>query len=82
MVIFDSTLRQSVIGVGSIWISHDRGAIRRGTFRSGKELAEKICHSVRAYNSHTRAFTLTAPADSIFAKIQRLFESIYCGTAQ
>jgi hypothetical protein len=55
-------------------------AIRRGTFRSVKELVEKIDQYVRASNSHAQPFVWTATADSIFAKVQRLCERI-SGTA-
>jgi putative transposase len=52
-------------------------AIRRGTFRSAKELAGKIDQYVRTSNTHAHPFTWTATADSIFAKVQRLCERIY-----
>jgi putative transposase len=51
-------------------------AIRRGSFRSVKELVEKIDRYVRAFNTHAHPFTWTATADSIFAKVQRLCERI------
>jgi putative transposase len=60
-----------------IWFNRiTQRAIRRGTFRSVKELAEKIDHYVRTSNTHARPFTWTATADSIFAKVQRLCERI------
>jgi transposase len=51
-------------------------AIRRGTFRSVKELIEKIDQYVQTSNSHAQPFVWTATADSIFAKVQRLCERI------
>jgi putative transposase len=51
-------------------------AIRRGTFRSVKELVAKIDRFVRTYNAHAEPFVWTATADSILAKIQRLCERI------
>jgi putative transposase len=60
-----------------IWFNRiTQRAIRRGTFRSVKELVEKIDHYVRTSNTHARPFTWTATADSIFAKVQRLCERI------
>ena len=61
-----------------IWFN--QRAIRRGTFRSVKELVEKIDQYVLASNTHARPFVWTATADSIFAKVQRLCEGI-SGTA-
>jgi transposase len=64
-----------------IWFNRiTQQAIRRGTFRSVKELIEKIDHYVQASNSHAQPFVWTATADSIFAKVQRLCERI-SGTA-
>lgn len=51
-------------------------AIRRGTFRSVKELVTKIDQFVHSDNQNARPFVWTATADSIFAKIQRLCERI------
>ncbi len=51
-------------------------AIRRGTFRSVKELTAKIEEYVRQYNRHPRPFAWTATADSILAKIRRLTQAI------
>src|SRR5258706_770327 len=60
-----------------IWFNRiTQQAIRRGTFRSVKELVEKIDQYVQTSNSHARPFVWTATADSIFAKIQRLCERI------
>lgn len=47
-------------------------AIRRGTFRSVKDLTSKIDQFVQQYNTHTRPFVWTATADSILEKIKRL----------
>ena len=55
-------------------------AIRRGTFRSVKELVAQIDQFVHAENATAPPFAWTATADSIFAKIQRLCERI-SGTA-
>jgi putative transposase len=51
-------------------------AIRRGTFRSVKELIAKIESYVNAYNKHSHPFSWTATADSIIAKIKRLCQFI------
>src|SRR5579864_5255853 len=51
-------------------------AIRRGTFRSVKELVAKIERFVHPYNAEARPFSLTATPDSILEKIQRLCERI------
>jgi putative transposase len=60
-----------------IWFNRiTQQAIRRGTFRSVKELVEKIDAFVRSSNASARPFVWTATADSIFAKLQRLCESI------
>ncbi len=47
-------------------------AIRRGSFRSVKELIEKIDSFVQHYNRAHRPFVWTATADSILEKIARL----------
>jgi putative transposase len=52
-------------------------AIRRGTFRSVRDLVQKIDQHVRSSNTQARPFVWTATADSIFAKLQRLCERIY-----
>jgi hypothetical protein len=51
-------------------------AIRRGSFRSVKELVQKIDAYVAHYNLHRRPFVWTATADSILAKLQRLCKAI------
>ena len=51
-------------------------AIRRGTFRSVKELVANIELFVKQYNPNSRPFVWTATADSILGKIKRLFQSI------
>jgi putative transposase len=51
-------------------------AIRRGSFRSVKELIGKIDHFVQTYNAKARPFRWTARADSILGKVQRLCERI------
>jgi putative transposase len=55
-------------------------AIRRGSFRSVKDLVEKIDSFVQHYNRSSRPFVWTATADSILEKIARLCSRIY-GTA-
>lgn len=51
-------------------------AIRRGTFRSVKDLVSKIDHFVQHYNKNARPFVWTATADSILEKIKRLCKCI------
>ena len=51
-------------------------AIRRGTFRSVKELTAKIENYVQNYNKHPHPFAWSATADSILAKIERLCQYI------
>jgi putative transposase len=55
-------------------------AIRRGSFRSVKELVAKIDAFVQHYNRSSRPFVWTATADSILQKIARLCSRI-SGTA-
>jgi putative transposase len=64
-----------------IWFNRiTQQAIRRGTFRSVKELVEKIDQYVQNSNRQAQPFVWTATADSIFAKVERLCERI-SGTA-
>ena len=51
-------------------------AIRRGSFRSVKELVQKINDFVQHYNRKQRPFIWTATADSILQKIARLCSRI------
>ena len=51
-------------------------AIRRGTFRSVKDLVTKIEQFVAHYNRTTKPFSWTATADSILEKIKRLCQLI------
>jgi putative transposase len=51
-------------------------AIRRGSFRSVKELIKKIDIFVDNYNQNSKPFMWTATADSIFRKLGRLCEAI------
>jgi putative transposase len=51
-------------------------AIRRGSFRSTKQLREKIDQFVKNYNAKSSSFMWTATADSILAKVKRVLESI------
>lgn len=53
-----------------------RKAIRRGSFRSVKELVTRIRTFAAHYNPHARPFVWTATADSILAKIERLCQAI------
>ena len=55
-------------------------AIRRGSFRSVRELIRRIEEFVAHYNRHSRPFVWTATADSIFQKLNRLCSRI-SGTA-
>ena len=60
-----------------IWFNRiTQQAIRRGTFRSVKDLVEKIDRYVQTSNAHAQPFVWTATPDSIFAKVQRLCERI------
>jgi putative transposase len=54
-----------------------RKAIRRGSFRSTKELAEKIDLFVKNHNRNSKPFIWTATAESIFEKLERLCNAIY-----
>jgi putative transposase len=47
-------------------------AIRRGSFRSVKDLTNKITTFVDNYNATCQPFTWTATADSILEKLARL----------
>lgn len=51
-------------------------AIRRGSFRSVKELIAKIDHFVAHYNQQCKPFVWTATADFILQKLQRLCSRI------
>jgi len=51
-------------------------AIRRGSFRSVKELIAKIEQFVSAYNQSVKPFVWVATAESILAKIERLCQRI------
>src|SRR5271167_410437 len=55
-------------------------AIRRGSFKSVKDLVAKINRFTQNYNQHCRPFAWTATADSIFQKLSRLCNRI-SGTA-
>lgn len=55
-------------------------AIRRGSFRSVKELVKRIDDYVVNYNKQSKPFAWTATADSILKKIERLCKYIN-GTA-
>lgn len=51
-------------------------AIRRGTFRSVKQLIANITRFVENHNTKTQPFVWTATADSILEKIERLCQYI------
>jgi transposase len=55
-----------------VWFSIiERQAIRRGTFRSVRELTAKIRTFIDAWNDRCHPFTWTKPADQILAKANR-----------
>jgi len=51
-------------------------AIRRGSFRSVKDLVAKIERFIKSYNTKSRPFAWIATADSILEKISRLCKAI------
>jgi putative transposase len=51
-------------------------AIRRGTFRSVRDLIDKIERFVQHYNQRCHPFAWTATADSILEKLERLGKAI------
>ena len=51
-------------------------AIRRGSFRSVRQLVQKIDQYVTHHNLHKRPFAWTATADSILDKLQRICKLI------
>jgi putative transposase len=51
-------------------------AIRRGSFRSTKQLVTRIDQFVQNYNKDSQPFLWTATADSILAKLERLCKVI------
>lgn len=60
-----------------VWFSIiTQKAIRRGTFRSVRELVEKIKRFVKNHNVNSKPFVWTATADSILRKIERLCQYI------
>ncbi len=69
---YASWLNQVEIWFGLI----SRKAIRRGSFKSAKDLIQKIDQFVKAYNATSKPFVWTATADSIFEKLGRLCETI------
>jgi putative transposase len=59
------------------WFGHiSEKAIRRGSFRSTKELVTKIENFTEHYNEHARPFVWTATADSILKKIEKICKLI------
>jgi len=69
---YSSWLNQVEIWFGLI----TRQAIRRGSFRTVRELIQRIDDYVARYNRGSRPFTWTATADAIFAKLTRLAKVI------
>jgi len=62
------------------WFGHiTQRAIRRGSFRTVRELVRRIDDFVRYYNAGARPFAWTATADSILAKLQRLLIVLHGG---
>jgi putative transposase len=51
-------------------------AIRRGSFKSVRQLVERIDQFVQGYNANCQPFRWTATADSILAKLERLCSRI------
>src|SRR6059036_2939170 len=51
-------------------------AIRRGSFRTVRELVQRIDTFVTRYNRTATPFTWTATADSILAKVARIAQAI------
>src|SRR5438034_10540337 len=51
-------------------------AIRRGSFRTVRELVKRIERFITSYNATARPFRWTATADSIIAKLDRLTKKI------
>lgn len=65
-----------------IWFNRiTQRAIRRGTFRSVKDLINRIDQFVQHHNRNAQPFVWTATAESILAKIERLCTRI-SGTAR
>jgi len=59
------------------WFGHiTQRAIRRGSFRTVRELVQRIEAFVTHYNATSRPFVWTATADSILAKLERLLKAI------
>jgi putative transposase len=69
---YSSWLNQVEIWFGII----TRKTIRRGSFRSTKELKEKIDQFVKSHNRDSKPFVWTATAESIFEKLERLCQTI------
>jgi transposase len=55
-------------------------AIKRGSFKSVKDLTSRIERFIERYNQHAVPFAWTATAESIFEKLERL-SKLLCGTA-
>jgi transposase len=59
------------------WFGHlSQQAIKRGSFRTTRELIQRIETFVDHYNTRSRPFAWTATADSILAKLGRLLQAI------
>ena len=69
--------RTSWLNQVEIWFNIiTQRAIRRGTFRSVRDLRHKIEIFVKNYNQKCQPFAWTATADSIFEKLERLSKAI------
>jgi putative transposase len=69
---YSSWLNQVEIWFGLI----TRQAIRRGSFRTVRELIRRITDYVAGYNRTSRPFAWTATADAILAKLTRLAKGL------
>jgi putative transposase len=59
------------------WFGHiTQRAIRRGSFRTVRELVRRIESFVTPYNTSARPFAWTATSESILAKLERLLQAI------
>ena len=69
--------RETWLNQVEIWFNIiTQKAIRRGSFRSVKDLVNNIKKFADHYNSNSKPFVWTATAESILEKIKRLFELI------
>ena len=79
--VHDTPTYSSWLNPVEIWFNLiTQQAIRRGSFRSVRQLTQRIDDFVKRYNPHCAPFVWTATAGSILAKIERLCTRI-SGTA-